>query len=192
MKLLIGVSLCVAAQAQVLSNGPLGKQGAQAVLVSENRLFVDGDQLNVGYVQYVRGLSSRADLYISVGETRTFRQNQAFVGIGGVVRLARVAGTDVVFCDVTSLPLHRRRDASTLSTNPALIVSREVRKGFAIYSGVNALIPIGAIERGLFTSPTYKVNVPIGFAITHGHWTVFPEVDIGRLKAIGVGIVWAK
>lgn len=183
--------VCRPAAAQVLNVGETLGSGKKAVFAAENRLFIDGDELNITYVQFVYGANKRLDLYATVGGTRIFRKNQAWVGGGVNYHLFRVEKFDVSTYNVVSAPLHRRREASTLLLNSMLVVSRGVGKGITLYTGVNSLIPIGATERGLFTPPTKKVNIPAGCTIAKGSWTLFLEADIGHLKAVGVGLAHA-
>lgn len=184
------IALCAApAQAQVLTTAETLGTGKQVVLISENHLFVDNVDLNIVYVQYVRGLTSRVDAYLSLGTTRIFGDNQAWVGIGVNANILKWRGYGVSAFGVASIPLHKRDQASTVLLTPALIVSKSLHEGgVAVYSGVNSVIPIGARERGVFTPSTYKVNVPIGLVVPISDWAVFAEADIGRLKAVGLGI----
>ncbi len=174
--------------AQVLTTGETLGRGAQAVMLSENHLFVDGVDLNNGYLQYVRGLSGRFDLYVSVGTTHLMRRDQEWVGAGGNLHLFRVRKFAVSWYNVCSLPVNHTTEASTVLLNSALVVSREVNKTITLYSGVNSLLPIGARDRGFFTPMQREFNVPVGAAIFHGKWAVFLEGDIGHLKMAGVGI----
>lgn len=64
------------APAQVLTTAETLGRGSQAVMLSENHLFVDGVDLNIAYAQYVRGMSKRFDLYVSFGTTNIQGQNQ--------------------------------------------------------------------------------------------------------------------
>lgn len=176
--------------AQVLTTAETSGKGKQSVLFSENRLFVDGVQLNIVYLQYVRGINNKFDFYASVGGTRIFGENQAWLGVGGNVHLFRAKRLDVCLFNVASVPLHRRRDSSTVLLNSALVVSQSFEK-FSLYSGVNSLIPIGVAARGLFTPPEKKINVPFGVFIPRGRWGIFTETDIGHLKAVGVGVSYS-
>jgi hypothetical protein len=174
--------------AQVLTTAETLSKDKEAVMFSENRLFVGGDELNIVYIQYIRGLTTRFDFYASLGGTQIFGENQAWVGVGGNLRLFRMGKVNVSSFNILSVPVHRRSEASTVLLNSAIVMSRNITERFALYSGVNSLWPIGAKERGLFTPPTKKINVPLGTAISLGKWTVFTEADIGRLKAVGIGI----
>jgi hypothetical protein len=64
-------SFCPPLDAQVLTTAETLGRGKQAVLVSENRIFVDDARLHLIVGQYVRGLSDRFDLYLVGGATRT-------------------------------------------------------------------------------------------------------------------------
>jgi len=186
---------CSAAQAQVLSTAETLGRGNQAVLVSENRIFVDGARLHLIVGQYVRGISDRADLYVVGGLTRTDDEtgsqvlNQSWLGLGGNWSLAEYRQFRVSLFGVLSAPLTRRDQSSDLLANPALIVSRTVVKDrLTLYSGVNALVPIGHRERGWFTPTKTEVNIPAGAFVLLGKWGLFIEGDIGHLKAVGVGL----
>ena len=178
------------AQAQVLTTGQTLGKGNQLAMVSESRLAVDSVTLNIPYVMYARGLSKEFDLYILLGDTSIFGENQVFAGVGGNLHLFKVGKLDISTLNVVSAGLHRRHESSSVLLNDALIASYAFNARFSLYSGVNALVPVGARERGLFTPPTYKVNVPIGAAFTfkQGKWSLFVEQDIGRLKATGIGV----
>lgn len=178
------------ANAQVLTAGDTLGAGKSAILVSENRLYVDVVDLNIAYVQYVRGLSDRFDLYVSIGETHILGEDQVWFGIGGNLNLMKWRGTSVSLFNVVSTPLHKREQACKALLNSALVVSRNIWR-VGVYSGVNSLIPIGNRVTDLFTPPTYKVNVPLGLVVTAGDWAIFTEADIGHLKAVGIGIARA-
>ena len=90
---------------------------------------------------------------------------------------------------VAAVPLNRRDQACDVLVNPALIVSRVVVPDrLALYSGVNALVPVGHRARGWFTPTKTQVNVPAGAMVMLGRWALFGEADIGHLKALGVGV----
>lgn len=175
-------------RAQVLTTAETIGSGTQALMLTENHLWVDGVELNIPYVQWVRGLHDRFDLYASVGATHIFDRDQAWIGVGGNLKLFHRGGTAVSLFNIVSTGLHRREESSTVLLNSAVVVSRKISNAVSVWSGVNALIPIGARDRGVFTPPTKKVNVPVGVGIFHGPWGLFMEVDIGRLKAVGFGL----
>ena len=182
------VVLPAVATAQVLTTAQTIGKGSQALMVTENRIYVGGDELNIAYLQYVRGFHPRFDLYASFGGTRIFREDQIWVGLGGNLNVFHSKHADVSLFNVFSTSAHRRHDSSTVLLNSAIVVSHNVNKTLSLYSGMNGLFPIGAKERGLFTPPTKKLNVPIGAGIFRGKWSLFAEVDIGSLKALGIGI----
>jgi hypothetical protein len=184
-----------AAPAQVLSTADTLGRGTQSVFVSDNRIFVDGARLHILVGQYVRGLTDRVDLYLLASDTRTDDESgetvldQASVGGGVNWRLGRWRGFGASLFGVASTPLNRRDQSCDVLANPALIVSRVVVPGrLAVYSGVNALVPIGHRSRGWFTPTKTQVNVPAGAMVMLGKWAVFGEADIGHLKALGVGL----
>ena len=188
--------LCSSAGAQVLTTADtLGGAGKQAVLVSENRIFVDGARLHLAVGQYVRGLADRFDLYVLAGVTRTDDEtasvviNQAWLGAGGNWNVGQWNGFSASLFGVVSAPVSRRNQASVVLANPAVVISRTIVKDrLALYGGLNALVPIGHRERGWFTPPDTKVNVPAGALIMLGKWGLFAEADIGHLKALGFGL----
>jgi hypothetical protein len=188
--------LCSSVGAQVLTTADtLGGAGKQAVLVSENRIFVDGARLHLAVGQYVRGLTDRFDLYVLAGVTRTDDEtasvviNQAWLGAGGNWNIGQWEGFSASLFGVVSAPVSRRNQASVVLANPAVVISRTIIKDrLALYGGLNALVPIGHRERGWFTPPDTKVNVPAGALIMLGKWGVFAEADIGHLKALGFGL----
>ena len=189
------LAACAPAQAQVLTTAETLGRGNAGVLLSENRIFVDGARLHLAVGQYVRGLSNRFDLYLVGGTTRTDDEagarvlTQAWLGAGGNVALGQWNGFRASAFGVVSAPLNRRNQASVVLANPALVVSRTVVKNrLAMYTGVNALVPIGHRDRGWFTPPDTKINVPAGALLMLGKWGVFAEADIGYLKALGFGL----
>lgn len=181
-----------AASAQVLTTAETLGAGNHAVLVSENHLYDTSAEptitLNIAYVQYVRGITNRFDAYFSLGETHIFGEDQFWVSVGGNTRLFRTGGASVSLFTIASVPLHRHNEACTTLVNAAIVVSRTLSSKVSLYTGVNSLLPIGARDRGLFTPPDNKVNVPAGLAVTIGEWGIFGEVDIGRLKSVGIGL----
>lgn len=169
--------LCGAADAQVLTTAETLGRAKQAVLVSENRIFVDGARLHLVVGQYVRGITDRFDLYVVAGVTRTDNQpgtaveSQGWAGAGGNVALGEWKGFRASFFGVVSVPFSRRGEASEVLANPAVVVSRTIVKDrLALYTGVNALVPIGHRDRGWFTPTTVHVNVPAGALIMLGKW----------------------
>jgi hypothetical protein len=192
--LLIGLAASPAA-AQVLTTADTLGKGAQSVFVSENRLFVDGARLHVAIGQYVRGVAANVDVYVLAGHTRTTDetdtvvQGQSWVGGGGNWRVGRWQGFSVSLFGVASVPLNRRDQACRVLLNPALIVSRTVvRDRLALYTSLNAVLPLGKRERGWFTPTRNEFNVPAGAMLMLGRWAAFAEADLGHLKALGFGI----
>jgi len=182
------------AQAQVLSIGETLGKGKSGLLLTDNAI-VPGEgipNLNIFYGEFARGLSDRFDLYLSFGETTTDGETQVWTGGGGNLRLARAGKVTFSLFTVASVALTRRDEACQVLWNPALIASVPVGKQLTVYSGVNGLIPIGDRERGIFTPPSTKVNVPIGATYAIGPWGLWGEVDVGNLQAVGVGItrIW--
>jgi len=182
------------AQAQVLSIGETLGKGKSGLLLTDNAI-VPGEgipNLNIFYGEFARGLSDRFDLYLAFGETTTDGETQVWTGGGGNLRLARAGKVTFSLFTVASVALTRRDEACQVLWNPALIASVPVGKQLTVYSGVNGLIPIGDRERGIFTPPSTKVNVPIGATYAIGPWGLWGEVDVGNLQAVGVGItrIW--
>jgi len=182
------------AQAQVLSIGETLGRGKSGLLLTDNAI-VPGEgipNLNIFYGEFARGLGDRFDLYLSFGETTTDGETQVWTGGGGNLRLARAGKVTFSLFTVASVALTRRDEACQVLWNPALIASVPVGKQLTVYSGVNGLIPIGDRERGIFTPPSAKVNVPIGATYAIGPWGLWGEVDVGNLQAVGAGItrIW--
>jgi hypothetical protein len=182
------------AQAQVLSIGETLGKGKSGLLLTDNAI-VPGEgipNLNIFYGEFARGLSDRFDLYLAFGETTTDGETQVWTGGGGNVRLARARKVTFSLFTVASVALTRRDQACQVLWNPALIASTPVARQLTVYSGVNSLIPIGDRERGIFTPPSTRVNVPIGATYAIGPWGLWGEVDVGNLQAVGVGItrIW--
>ena len=182
------------AQAQVLSIGETLGKGKSGLLLTDNAI-VPGEgipNLNIFYGEFARGLSDRFDLYLAFGETTTDGETQVWTGGGGNLRLARARKVTFSLFTVASVALTRRDQACQVLWNPALIASTPVARQLTVYSGVNSLIPIGDRERGIFTPPSTRVNVPIGATYAIGPWGLWGEVDVGNLQAVGVGItrIW--
>ncbi|MEK7187766.1 MAG: hypothetical protein AAB691_02895 [Patescibacteria group bacterium] len=175
------------AHCQILTTAETLGSGKQAVLLTENHQFVDGVHLNVAYVQYIRGLSDRFDLYLIAGETNVKKKAQAWLGIGGNFNLFQVQGFDTSLFNTIALPINARDQSSTVLLNTAFVISRGFEK-LTPYAGVSALVPIGARNRGFFTPIREEVNVPLGIFVPWRQWGVFLEGDVGHLSAVGVGI----
>jgi hypothetical protein len=178
------------AHAQVLTIGETLGKGKAGLLLSDN-VIVPGDgipNLNVAYGMLAAGLSDRFDLYVSAGGTTTEGMTQAFIGGGWNVRLVRLGKAAVSFFNVATIPLNKRDLACQVLFNPALVVSVPLGAKAFVYSGVNALVPVGDRERGIFTPPSTKTNVPIGATYAIGKWGLWGEADFGNLNAFGVGL----
>ena len=183
-----------AAVGQVLSIGETLGKSKTGLLLTDN-VIAPGDgipNLNIAYAEFARGLSDRFDLYLSLGETTTDGATQVWTGGGGNLRLARTGKVTFSLFTVASVALTRRDQACQVLFNPALIVSAPFGPKLTVYSGLNGLIPIGDRARGVFTPPSNKVNVPIGVTYAIGAWGIWGEVDVGNLRAVGVGLtrVW--
>ena len=178
------------ANAQVLTIGETLGRGKAGLLLSDN-VIVPGDgipNLNIAYGLFAKGLTDRFDLYLSAGEATTEGATQAFVGGGWNVRLVRISKATVSFFNVATIPLTRRDEACRVLLNPALVVSAPLGTKVVVYSGLNALVPIGDRARGIFTPPSTKTNVPIGATYAIGKWGLWGEADFGNLHAFGVGL----
>jgi hypothetical protein len=182
------------AHGQVLSIGETLGKGKSGLLLSDNAIVPGAGipNLNIAYGEFARGLSDRFDLYLSFGETTTDGETQVWTGGGGNLRLARVRKVTFSLFTVASIALTRRDKACQVLWNPALIASAPLGKQLTFYSGVNSLIPIGDRERGIFTPPSTKVNVPIGGTYAIGRWGIWVEGDVGTLNALGLGLtrIW--
>jgi hypothetical protein len=190
----IAALLCLwaphALEAQVLTIGETLGKGKSGVLLTDN-VIVPGDEipnLNIAYGEFARGLSERFDLYLSAGETTTDGTTQGWLGGGGNLRLVRVQKVTFSFFTVASVALNRRDEACQVLWNPALVASVPLGKKLTVYSGLNLLVPIGDRERGIFTPPSTKTNVPIGGTYAIGPWGLWGEGDFGNLRAFGVGL----
>ncbi len=157
-------------------------------MISENHLYDADVDSNIAYVMYVRGLTPRFDLYVSAGETHILGEDQAFVGIGGNLKLVSFRGNSVSLFGIASTPLHRRSEAALILLNPAVVISRTLTSRISLYSGLNALVRVSPHSDDLFTPLENKLNVPAGIAVTLGSWGVFAEADFGNIKAIGAGL----
>jgi hypothetical protein len=177
-------------EGQVLSIGETLGKGKSGVLLTDN-VIVPGDgipNLNIAYGEFARGLTDRFDLYLAFGETTTDGETQVWTGGGGNLRLARAGKVTFSLFNVASVALTRRDEACRILWNPALVVSTPLGTKLTIYSGLNSLIPIGDRDRGIFTPPSNKVNVPIGATYAIGPWGLWAEGDVGNLNAFGFGL----
>jgi hypothetical protein len=193
-RLVFAIVLCLwaprALEAQVLTIGETLGKGKSGLLVSDN-VLVPGDgipNLNIAYAEFAKGLTDRFDLYLSVGETRTEGTTQGWIGGGGNLRLIKIQKVTVSLFSVASVALNRRDEACQVLWNPALVASAPLGKNLTVYTGLNGLIPIGDRERGIFTPPSAKTNVPIGGTYAIGPWGVWAEADFGNLRAVGLGL----
>jgi hypothetical protein len=182
------------ADAQVVTIAETLGKGKTGLLVTDN-VIVPGERipnLNIAYVEFARGLTERFDLYLAAGETTTDGSTQAWLGGGGNLRLARIRKLTLSLFNVASVPLNHRDQACLVLWNPAIVASVPLNATLTVYSGLNSLVPIGERERGIFTPPSAKVNVPIGAAVALGAWGIWGEADLGTLNAVGVGVtrIW--
>jgi len=181
-------------EAQVLATGETLGRGKSALLLSDN-ILVPGSgipDLNIAFGEWAKGVSDRLDLYLIGGETTTDGDTQFWVGGGGNLRLARVDKVSVSLFGVASVPFNHRDEACQVLLNPALVASVPLGAKLTVYSGLNALVPIGDRERGVFTPPSTKTNVPVGLTYAIGPWGLWVEGDFGNLNALGLGLtrVW--
>jgi len=180
--------VAVSAQAQILTTADTLGKGKNAVVVSENALTLDDTQINIEYALYARGLTHKLDLYVSVGETHLLGQSQVWIGVGGNAHLGKIAGNSISLFGVVSLPLTGRATGSAILVNPAIVISRPLTEKISVYSGVNVLIPVGALSSRFFAPPETKVNVPVGVSVILGNWALTAETDFGKLKALGIAL----
>jgi hypothetical protein len=180
--------LAPAVYGQILTTAVTVGKGNQVLTISGNRVIDGDDHINVFYGMYTRGLTPRFDLYVGVGETSISGKSQAWVGVGENIKLFSMGKSSLSFFTIASVPLNRFKEACTVLLNPAVVVSRPLTKRLTIYSGVNSFIPVGAKRRGPFTPNEAKFNVPLGASIEFSGWSLAVESDLGRIKAIGIGI----
>jgi hypothetical protein len=180
--------MAASAQAQVLTPADTLGKGKQAAMLSENALVLDDTQLNVTYAMYIRGLAANADAYVSVGETHLLGERQVFVGLGGNAHLGKIAGNSISLFSILSAPLTGRRIGSAWLVNPAIVVSRPLTAKITVYSGINAVIPVGSRSSRFFTPPETELNVPAGASILIGDWGLAIEADVGKLRAVGLAL----
>ncbi len=167
----------------------LGK-GKSAILLSDNVIY-PGDgipSLNIAYGMWARGLHQRFDVFVSGGETTTEGETQGWMGAGGNLQLVKAGKVAVSLFNIASVPFNRRDEACDVLLNSALVASVPAGSRAFVYSGLNGLIPLGHRERGIFTPPGAKFNVPVGATYAIGAWGVWAEADIGPLHAAGIGL----
>jgi hypothetical protein len=186
----------VTAGGQVLLTGEPGGSGAQGAAVTANLISPKAfATLTNVWAQYGYGLTDRVDIFATYGAIRVFDETQHYVGIGsniGILRRSR-HGLDVSLFDNVSVPLTRRAEAATLLVTLALIASRPVKIGSLLmtpYGGFEALAPVGARARGVFTPVETLHAGIIGLAIPlHQTWTAYVEYNPGpHLRSGGAGI----
>ena len=190
MKTMIVLSLLVATQveAQVLTTADTLGKGNQAVMVSENHLADDGTGINIAYAMYARGLTSKTDLYISVGQTHLLGEGQIWASVGGNWQILHVNKTSVSLFTTAAFAMTRHDEASTILLNPAVIISQTLTSKVSVYTGINSLIPVGNVKSAFFTPASNRFNVPVGTAVVLGSFGLYAEADLGKLKAIGIGL----
>lgn len=178
------------AHAQVLTIGETLGKGKSAILLSDNVIYPGNDipSLNIAYGMWARGLHRRFDVFLSAGETTTEGATQGFAGAGGNLHLVRAGRLAVSFFNIASVPFNRREEACDVLLNSAVVASVPAGPKAFVYSGVNGLIPLGRRERGIFTPPSARFNVPVGATYAIGAWGLWAEADIGRLHAAGIGL----
>lgn len=180
-------------KAQVLITGETGGKGNQAVLFTVNGLAPEGLRLFNAYVSYGYAVSDRVGLMATYGNITALGQTQHYAGVGFNAQLLRreKSFVDISSFNVLTTPLHRRKEASTLLLNSAIVASRPITSTVTLYSGINFLIPIGSVRDELFTPPETFVNVPIGASIRLADkWYFYGEVDAGpNLKTAGIGFL---
>lgn len=198
MAVLITFTFASQVSAQVLVTGETGGKNNQAVFVSANGLFPKGLELLNTYGQFVCGWTDRFDVMVVYGNISALGETQNYVGFGWNANLLRrdQAFFDVSFFNVITTPLHRRDEASTVLTTPALVVSRPVTVGgrqLGLYTGLNATIPLGQVKDKLFTPPETFWNVPVGVSTNiTSKWSLYVETDLGpNLKTVGLGLLKA-
>lgn len=184
----IAVLFATQASAQVLTTAETLGAGKQMVAVSENHLDDAGTGINIAYIMYAKGLISRFDLYTAVGQTYLLGEGQAWAAVGGNAKLFSARKTSVSLFVLASVPLHRFSESCVVLLNTAIVVSRPINSKLSVYSGVNTLIPIGKRDQGFFTPAGNKLNFPLGASIALGSWGLTAEADLGKLKALGVGL----
>jgi hypothetical protein len=187
---LVALAMPAHASAQVLTIGETLGRGKSAILLSDNVIYPGDDipSLNIAYAMWARGLHRRFDVFVSGGETTTEGETQAFVGGGGNLHLVRAGTLAVSLFNVASVPFNHRDEACDVLLNSALVASVPAGPKAFVYSGVNGLIPLGHRERGIFTPPSARFNVPVGATYAIGAWGLWGEIDIGPLHAVGVGL----
>ncbi len=185
---LVFALLASSASAQVLTTAETLGKGKQMVVVSENHLDDAGTGINIAYAMYIRGLTSRFDLYTAVGETHLLGEGQAWAAVGGNAKLFSARKISVSLFTLASVPLHRFSEASPVLLNTALVVSRPISSKLSVYSGVNTLVPIGNRDQAFFTPAQNKLNFPLGASLALGNWGITAEADLGKMKAVGVAL----
>ena len=198
MTMLLVCSLAGAATAngQILLTGEPGGKGAQSLAVTANLISPKAfANLTNIWGQYGYGLSDRVDIYGAYGAIRVFGETQHYVGVGSNIGFLRRSdhGVDVSLLNNVSTPLTRRGEAATLLVTLALIASRPVTLGSLLitpYGGVEALAPIGARARGVFTPVETLYAGIVGVAIPlQKTWAAYFEYNPGpNLRSGGAGV----
>lgn len=185
---IFGLLITVSSQAQVLSTADTLGKGKNLLAVSENHLEDAGVGINIAYLQYIKGVNRNLDLYLSIGQTDLLDESQQWIGLGWNAHMVSIKGVSVSFYTNTTIPLGNTQIGSAVLVNPAIVVSHSVNSRLTLYTGVNALVPIGSQSSRFFTPMTTKVNVPVGASVIFGNWGVVGEVDFGSQKAVGVAL----
>lgn len=174
--------------AQIISTAETSGRGKTTYILAPNLSSYAGSRGNGGYIWLGHGLTDNFDFFTIDGWSTTGEATQFWLGLGSNTHFGKVAGVDVGLYDYVTMPVTRRREASTVFLNVALVASKHVGP-VVPYLGANANVPLGhAAEQCVFTPPKTELNFPIGIAIPIGKYCFYGEVDAGRLRVYGVGI----
>jgi hypothetical protein len=173
--------------AQVYSTAETNGTGKNSVSVQAYEMKYLGAWSNGGWAQVSHGLTDRVDAFALAGWTYYNGATQPWVGIGSNVNVGKLAGFDFSIYDYLTKPLARHDEASTLSLDTAVLVSRRIGPATG-YIGGNVIIPIGHLDRATFTTPHTEHQLVAGAAVPVKAWTVYGEVDAGHLLSVGFGL----
>lgn len=185
------------AQGQVISTAETGGVGKTTYLGSLNINRYAGTDGSGGYIWIGHGVSDRFDVFTIDGWSTVPGETQFWVGAGTNFRLScdigclTNLGIDMSFYQYLTTPITRRKEASTMLYDAALLASMHVGKTVP-YIGINAIVPIGNKHQSTFTPPQTEINFPAGIAIPAGKTYLYLEADFGEITIYSVGLSYTR
>lgn len=189
--LVVVLFFVASAHAQLNANGETSGKGKLSFLGSVNASRYLGVDSTGGYVCLTYGVNDRVDLFALGGVTRIPGESQSWAGGGANIHLAKLLGMDVSTYDYVTMPLSRRREASTALVDLSLVFGRHFGP-VGTYTGVNAVIPAGRSRQSTFTPSHAEFQAVFGLVVPMDRWGIWSETDLGRIRtySVGLGYTW--